>query len=107
MHLDAELVALDESGRPAFWATGTKRRRHCLTCFDILWLNGENVRALTLGDRRQQLAEALAGSASVLHLLSNSRMRWGCYGPLRSTVSRASSPSGSTAPIGRDRAAAG
>ena len=69
MHLDAELVALDESGRPAFWATGTKRSRHCLTCFDILWLNGENLRALTLGDRRQQLAEVLAGSASVLHLV--------------------------------------
>ncbi len=60
---------MGEGGRPAFWATGTKRSRHCLTCFDILWLDGEDLRAQTLGERREQLAEVLAGSASVLHLV--------------------------------------
>src|SRR6478672_12690650 len=38
--IDAELVALDEAGRPAFEATGAKRSRHCLTCFDLLWQDG-------------------------------------------------------------------
>ena len=61
--LDAELVALDEAGRPAFEATGAKRSRHCLTCFDLLWQDGADLRALPLSERRARLAEALDGSS--------------------------------------------
>ena len=67
--LDAELVALDEAGRPAFEATGAKRSRHCLTCFDLLWQDGADLRALPLSERRARLAEALDGSSPALHLV--------------------------------------
>lgn len=67
--LDAELVALDEAGRPVFEATGAKRIRHCLTCFDLLWQDGADLRALPLSERRAKLAKALDGSSPALHLV--------------------------------------
>jgi bifunctional non-homologous end joining protein LigD len=67
--IDAELVALGEDGRPDFAATGTKRSRHCLTCFDLLWHDGADLRALPLAERRAQLAEVLEGSTPTLHLV--------------------------------------
>ena len=66
--IDAELVALDGVGRPVFAATGAKRSRHCVTCFDLLW-DGMDLRALPLTERRARLAEALAGCSPAFHLV--------------------------------------
>jgi hypothetical protein len=38
------LDPVDYAGRPSFEATGAKRNRHCLTCFDLLWQDGADLR---------------------------------------------------------------
>lgn len=61
MVIDGEIVALDEKGAPRFQLL--QRGEHAQTVyvvFDILWLQGEDVRRLPLEDRRELLQKALA-----------------------------------------------
>lgn len=64
--LDGEIVAFDEQGRPSFQqlqhraAKGTAIRYFA---FDLLHLNGKNLKDLPLQDRRKQLSALIRGSA--------------------------------------------
>src|SRR2546421_7906288 len=81
--LDAELVVPDERGHPSFERTRRRavmRRRHsivtaaadmpaALCVFDVLVANGHDVRALPLGERKEQL-RAIVDDVSGIQLVS-------------------------------------
>jgi bifunctional non-homologous end joining protein LigD len=67
--LDGELIAVAKDGRPWFEGTGLARQRHCLCAFDLLWLVGEDLRPLPLGERRRRLAVLLHGAPPCLHVV--------------------------------------
>jgi len=47
--LDGEIVKLDADGRPQFYDLMRRRGPFALVAFDVLVLNGKDVRALPLG----------------------------------------------------------
>jgi bifunctional non-homologous end joining protein LigD len=57
--LDAELVAHDNDGRPSFRELLAQRGTLIIWAFDILHLNGRDLRALSLGERKEQLIKLL------------------------------------------------
>jgi bifunctional non-homologous end joining protein LigD len=69
--LDGEIIAADESGRPQFYDLLRDTRAPAYVAFDLLWLNGTDLRALPLSERRRQLQSILPkGSAVILEPLS-------------------------------------
>jgi bifunctional non-homologous end joining protein LigD len=66
--LDGELVCLDQEGRSQFREL-MHRRRHdaAFYAFDLLWLNGEDLRPLPLLDRKRRLQQLLRGHAGLLY----------------------------------------
>jgi bifunctional non-homologous end joining protein LigD len=69
--LDGEIIAVDETGRPQFYdlLRGTRSSRY--VAFDLLWLNGVDLRPLPLSERRQALQAVLPkGSVIVSEALS-------------------------------------
>src|SRR5688572_15517938 len=69
--LDGEIVALDEQGRPSFQmlqhrTTLGKNRRVVYYAFDLLNLNGRDLRSLQLEERKNMLAKVVAGSRVLL-----------------------------------------
>ena len=69
--LDGEIVALDDQGRPSFQmlqhrATLGKNRRVVYYAFDLLNLNGRDLRSLPLEERKNRLADVVQGSAVLL-----------------------------------------
>ncbi len=63
--LDGEVVALDEEGRVNFIHLMSGRGELHYAAFDLLWLDGTDVRPLPLRERRSQLA-TLIGDTSPL-----------------------------------------
>ena len=61
--LDGELVSLDDEGRPQFADLVKRRGRLAYVAFDLLWLNGRDVRGLTLL-RRKTLLRAIVPQRS-------------------------------------------
>ncbi len=59
MVLDGEVVALDEEGAPRFQLLQQGEHREKLFVFDILWLDGHDLRKLTYKERRALLERAL------------------------------------------------
>ena len=57
--LDGEVVALDEQGAPRFQLLQGGVQREKLFVFDILWLDGKDLRKLTYLQRRELLTKAL------------------------------------------------
>ena len=49
--LDGEVCALDGDGRPAFYNLMKRQCQAVYYAFDILWLNGRDLRNLSLLDR--------------------------------------------------------
>jgi bifunctional non-homologous end joining protein LigD len=45
--LDSEVICVDETGRPIFLDL-LRRKEPCFVAFDLLWLNGEDLRPLPL-----------------------------------------------------------
>ena len=69
--LDGEIVALDRNGRPSF--RELMRRSSCVAyaVFDVLWLNGRDLRSLPLERRKRLLDLAIpANTAHVMKVLS-------------------------------------
>ncbi len=66
--LDGEVVAIDDQGRPSFQALH-HQSAHTLVfyAFDVLHLDGRNLTATRLDERREMLAQMLQGSR-LLHL---------------------------------------
>ena len=57
--LDGEIVVLDEKGAPRFQLLQQGDRREILIVFDILWLDGKDLRNLTYDERRIILEKTL------------------------------------------------
>jgi bifunctional non-homologous end joining protein LigD len=53
--IDGEIVALNQSGMPAFYDLLKRRNRIVYFGFDLLWLNGEDLRERSLLDRKKLL----------------------------------------------------
>jgi bifunctional non-homologous end joining protein LigD len=68
--IDGEIVALDEEGRPAFQALQhrSSHPRHTVVfyAFDLLHLNGDDLLALPLVERRKQLPKVIDASGLLL-----------------------------------------
>jgi len=69
--IDGEVIAADETGRPQFYELLRVPRSASYVAFDILWLNGTDLRALPLTERRQSLQGIVSkGSPIVSEALS-------------------------------------
>lgn len=58
--LDGELCCLDSQGRSLFNQLLYRRAEPVLYCFDLLWLNGRDLRTLPLIERKKQLRHLIA-----------------------------------------------
>jgi bifunctional non-homologous end joining protein LigD len=69
--IDGEVIAADETGRPQFYELLRVPRSVSYVAFDILWLNGTDLRALPLTERRKSLQGIVSkGSPIVSEALS-------------------------------------
>ena len=69
--LDGEIIASDETGRPQFYDLLRHTRAPAYVAFDVIWLNGADLRALPLTARRRHLQNILPkGSAIISEALS-------------------------------------
>ena len=69
--IDGEVIAADETGRPQFYDLLRSTRAPVYVAFDIVWLNGADLRSLPLHERRRALQTILPkGSPIVSEALS-------------------------------------
>jgi ATP-dependent DNA ligase len=68
--LDGEIVALDASGRPAFYRLMKWQCQPVYYAFDILWLNGRDVRNLPLVERKKILRKVIPRKSSSVGCVS-------------------------------------
>jgi bifunctional non-homologous end joining protein LigD len=67
--LDGEIACVDESGRPVFRDLLFRRRQCVFIAFDLLYLNGKDMRTLTLLQRKASLKKLLRRKRSrILYL---------------------------------------
>jgi bifunctional non-homologous end joining protein LigD len=64
--LDGEIVKLDAEGRPQFYDLMRRRGPFALVAFDVLALNGKDVRALPLVERKKLLRMVVPRRSSVI-----------------------------------------
>ena len=64
--LDGEIVCLDENGRPQFYDVLRRRGDPVFYAFDLLWLDGEDLRTRPLLERKRLLHEIVPPQPSVL-----------------------------------------
>jgi bifunctional non-homologous end joining protein LigD len=57
--LDGEIVCVDEDGRPLFNELFHKKGQPLYYAFDLLWLNGEDLRRLPLLERKSRLEKII------------------------------------------------
>ena len=57
--LDGEIICADKTGRPIFIEVLRGRHPMCFVAFDLLWLNGEDLRPLPLVERKARLRRLL------------------------------------------------
>lgn len=53
--LDGEIACVDDQGRSQFYELMARRCRPCFFAFDLLWVNGEDLRDHALVDRKARL----------------------------------------------------
>ena len=58
--LDGEIVCLDDRGHPQFNALMYRRSVPCFYTFDLLWLNGEDLREWPLIERKKELQRVVS-----------------------------------------------
>jgi bifunctional non-homologous end joining protein LigD len=69
--LDGEVIAADQNGRPQFYKLLRRAGAASYVAFDLLWLDGADLRPLPLSERRQHLLSILPnGSAAISEALS-------------------------------------
>jgi bifunctional non-homologous end joining protein LigD len=69
--IDGEVIAIDETGRPQFYDLLRRMREPAYVAFDLLWLDGADLRPLPLSERRRRLQDILPkGSPMVSEALS-------------------------------------
>src|SRR5262245_56365029 len=62
--IDGEIACVDDSGRPVFNDLLSRRRECVFFAFDMLFLNGEDLRELPLIDRKRRLKRMLGRKRS-------------------------------------------
>jgi bifunctional non-homologous end joining protein LigD len=66
--LDGELVCLDSDGHSQFMDLMRRRRQDvCYYAFDLLWLNGVDLRQQPLLDRKAQLRKLVRDKPGILY----------------------------------------
>ena len=66
--LDGEVVALDEKGAARFQLLQQGERRERIFVFDVLWLDGRDLRQLTYLERRKILEKVMKGAPAAVKL---------------------------------------
>jgi bifunctional non-homologous end joining protein LigD len=66
--LDGEIVCLGEDGRADFNALMFGRAEPCFYAFDLLWLNGIDLRMKSLAERKHVLRELVRGDSRVRYV---------------------------------------
>src|ERR1051326_2653539 len=66
--LDGELVCLDKAGRPQFNELFFRRGSPYYVAFDLLWLDGKDLRDLPLLKRKAQLKGRIAGMPRISYV---------------------------------------
>ena len=64
--IDGEIICTDETGRPQFYDLLRGTRAPSYIAFDIVWMNGVDLRGLPLSERRQQLQAVLPKGSAIL-----------------------------------------
>jgi bifunctional non-homologous end joining protein LigD len=64
--LDGEVVVKDPTGRPIFIDLMKRRADASYVAFDLLWLNGRDLRRLPLIDRKRALRRLLSGRSTLI-----------------------------------------
>jgi bifunctional non-homologous end joining protein LigD len=64
--LDGEIVALDTEGRVNFWDLMRSRGTLAYAAFDLLWLNGRDLRGLPLTKRKKRLERLVPAAVGPL-----------------------------------------
>jgi bifunctional non-homologous end joining protein LigD len=64
--LDGEIISADETGRPQFYDLLRDTRAPAYVAFDVIWLNGADLRALPLSERRRHLQNILPKESAVI-----------------------------------------
>jgi bifunctional non-homologous end joining protein LigD len=64
--LDGEVIVADETGRPQFYDLLRQRRAPVYVAFDLLWLNGVDLRLLPLSERRGHLQNILPKESAII-----------------------------------------
>jgi bifunctional non-homologous end joining protein LigD len=69
--LDGEIIAVDQTGRPQFYDLLRCKASPTYVVFDLVWLNGADLRSFPLRERRQRLQTILpAGSPTISEAVS-------------------------------------
>jgi bifunctional non-homologous end joining protein LigD len=66
--LDGEIVCLDPEGRPQFYDLLRRRGDAFFYAFDLLWLDGHDLRSLPLVDRKAQLERIVPPDSRLLYV---------------------------------------
>ncbi|HEV2721066.1 MAG TPA: DNA ligase, partial [Thermoanaerobaculia bacterium] len=74
--LDGEIVALDEKGRPRFQLL-QQGNRTLIFVFDILWLDGHDLRKLAYAERRELLEKTLRRPPALVRISEQLQMSGG------------------------------
>src|ERR1051325_3643850 len=69
--LDGEIVALDGAGRPAFYDLMKRNCKAVYYAFDILWLNGRDLRGLSLLERKKILRSVIPRKSSSVGIVED------------------------------------
>ena len=65
--IDGEVVAVDETGRPQFYDLLRRRAQApAYVAFDLLWVDGADLRSLPLGERRERLQAILPATSPII-----------------------------------------
>jgi bifunctional non-homologous end joining protein LigD len=75
--LDGEIIAIDDEGRMDFWSLMGGRGHLAYAAFDLLWLKGNDLRALPLIERKKRLGRSaiLLTTSPMRSQLTTSPMR--------------------------------
>jgi len=65
--LDGEIVSLDNEGRIDFWGLMRGQGTLAYAAFDLLWLNGQDLRTRPLHRRKQRLDKLIPASVGALN----------------------------------------
>jgi len=64
--IDGEVIAVDETGRPQFYDLVRRAQAPAYVAFDLLWVDGVDLRALPLRERRQRLQAVLPEASEIV-----------------------------------------